>query len=122
MEGKEYDVLLKTYNKRLSKTPTTLKLTNMKEPILSDETIKEKISQTEILESNSYPPRQAYYNGACFARRTYQSEIEKRDKRIEELEKLLMPNIQFCNCEHGFKKKNYDECAICGGKWKGRHK
>lgn len=28
----------------------------------------------------------------------------------------------FCVCPHGFKKKNYDSCAICGGKWKGRPK
>ena len=28
----------------------------------------------------------------------------------------------FCVCAHGFKKKNFDCCAICGGKWKGRPK
>ena len=26
----------------------------------------------------------------------------------------------FCSCKHGIKKKNYDECSICGGKWSGR--
>ena len=25
-----------------------------------------------------------------------------------------------CSCRHPMKKKNYDKCAMCGGKWTGR--
>lgn len=37
---------------------------------------------------------------------------------------LVKPDVMqsFCVCPHGFKKKNSDCCAICGGKWKGRPK
>lgn len=27
-----------------------------------------------------------------------------------------------CDCEFGSKNKNYDECAVCGGKWSTRKK
>ena len=28
--------------------------------------------------------------------------------------------VAVCECKHGFKLKNFDKCAMCGKKWKGR--
>lgn len=52
------------------------------------------------------------------------SEFEDRISDLEEiipaLEKMVPP--EFCKCKYGVKRKNYDSCEICGGKWKGKPK
>lgn len=35
---------------------------------------------------------------------------------------LVDVNNTVCSCKYPMKKKNYDTCAMCGGKWKGRKK
>lgn len=40
---------------------------------------------------------------------------------IQQLKQLIhIDKNEFCECNSGFKLKNFDKCAICGGKWKGR--
>ena len=60
---------------------------------------------------------------------TIEEAIEAMEQYAKEYHESKVKNLNipavikpFCVCPHGFKKKNYDECAICGGKWKGRPK
>lgn len=61
-------------------------------------------------------------------RTNFVSEIEERIRLAIKNEGVISnlnhanTEKRFCNCRFGLKKKGFDKCQMCGGKWKGRTK
>ena len=71
-------------------------------------------------------------NGSADANSVSAIENRKKAAQLNNAINILRTNVDtlrlnpviksVCLCKYGFKKKNYDECAFCGGKWSGRKK
>jgi hypothetical protein len=77
----------------------------------------ENITDSELLKiAENWEKEQPINIGikTAFAAGYRMAEIKAKNCTIRDV------SLSVCECAHGFKKKGYDKCAICGKKWTGR--